>query len=283
MWEILFKYWHIIGLIIITAIIYYRSLKTSNEIDKTNLKFYFWLCIIMITVFGIQIWFFPEHYYLLISMIIFVPVWIVVIYYLLSRDDVYILESTIQGETFYDIRNLKKIVADNTSQRLLVMPREIYDSKIHVGDLHYGFWAGSTRIKFCDKYDDETGIFYHPAIQQLHNYTFYAIKSFWIKLKRDLPEIIDQNTVLTLMSDWYVSFKMFNIKENTREHLKSINVQHENAPFVMPENLESLFEKAMRDKMRDVADTEKPKPDSDKTKKSEPAKPDSKPDGDSNE
>ena len=156
--EILFKYWYIIGLIILLAIVYYRISKNQpmGNSDIESLKFYFVIGIIMLGVFAIHKMFFNDHYYLFIAMIIFVPIWCWVILKLLSRDDVYILESTIQGETFFDIRNKKKIIADNTSQRLLVMPREIYDSKIHVGDLHYSFWAGSQRIKFCDKYDDET-------------------------------------------------------------------------------------------------------------------------------
>lgn len=249
--------WYIILGIVILGLFYWRITKNTNEIEKKTQMFYLHMGIVLLVCFIIQKFVFPQHYYFLIAMPIFIPCWVIFIKWLLSRDDVYILESCIQGEKFYDLKNVKMVIAENTSQRLLIMPREIYDSKIHVGDLHYGFWAGSSRIKFCDKYDDETGIFFHPPIQQLHNYTFYAIKSFWLKMKNDLPHIIDTNTVLTLMSDWYLSFKMFEIRENMDVHLKSLNNQHCKIPFTMPDNLEQLYNKAVKDKTRDISPGEK--------------------------
>ena len=88
------------------------------------------------------------------------------------------------------------------------------------------------------------------------------------------PESLDRNTVLTLMSDWYIAFKMDAIKENTREHLKSIHHQHSHIPFTMPDSLEDLYEKAIKDKKIDIAESEKEIP----NKESQPI-PQSKTDG----
>jgi hypothetical protein len=257
--NLLFENWYIIVGGIILGIMYFQISRNKpvGNTNVENLKFYFHLgCVLLISAI-IQQRFFNEHSYFFISMLIFIPLWAVFIKWLLSRDDVYVFESTIQGEKFYDLENIEMHIAENTSQRLLIFPREIYDSKKHIGDLHYSFWAGSSRIKFCDKYDDKTGIFFHPAIQQLHNFTFYAIKSVWLKLKDDIPGLIDQNTQLILLKDWELAFKMDTIKNNMDVHLKALNYQHSNIPFSMPDTLPQLFAKAKKEKLKDIAQTEK--------------------------
>lgn len=275
MWQTLSDYWYIIGFGILLILYYVYSSRNPNKSPETDsTAFYFTIGIIFMVSMIIHKWFFVSHWFFWAAMIIFIPLWSFVIKYLLSRDDVYVIESAIMGDEFFDITNVKKINVVNTSQRILIMPREIYDSKKHVGDLHYSFWAGSNRIKFTDYYDEKTGIFYHPPIQQIHNFTFYAIKAFWLKMKHDLPKIIDENTKLTLLSDWYLAFKMDVIKTNIDEHLKAINVQHENIPFVMPDSLETLYNKAMRDKYRDIDKTEtktKPEPETESKPVDKPA------------
>jgi hypothetical protein len=280
MMETLTEYWYIIGFgLLLIGYYIYSMRKPNSNINSDSTKFYFTIGIIFMGALLIQKWFFSEHWFYWIAMLIFIPLWAIIIKYLLSRDDVYVLESAIIGDEFYDISIVNKIVVDNTTQRILIMPREIYESKKHIGDLHYGFWAGANRIKFTDYYDDKNGIFYHPPIQQLHNFTFYAIKGFWLKMKKDLPNIIDENTKHTLLFDWHLAFKMDSIKTNIDEHLKAMNVQHENAPFEMPDSLETMYKKALKDKLRDIDKTEsRTKPESEKTE-SKPES-DSKPGGD---
>lgn len=220
--------------------------------DKdADLQFYAVIGSILWLVLLIQHKVFNEHSFLIIGLLIFVIIFSAFIYWILSKDDVYIIECTMQGEQFKNLQLVEKEIATTTSMRILKMDKEIYDMKNHVGDAKNPFWNITNRIKLCDYFDGET--FYHPEFTQLHNISFYSAKSFWLKMKQDLPDLIRQNVVLTWLSEYKIAFHQNTMKQNFALHLKSINEQHEHEPFSLHDDLNKFFDELYKDKLKSMS------------------------------
>lgn len=239
-------YWAIIGAIILILLFLYLKLKSRKTVGGFSLRelaviveagFFIFL------IYMIQVYVFPEHYFFVITIPITVVVWALVIHYLLSGDDIYVLESTIQNEQFYDLEALQKDVTPSTSHRLLMMSREVYDGKKHIGDAKYPFWLGSERVKFTDYYQDDKGIFYHPQLPAFHNVSIHTARLFLLKVKEDVPILIRQNVLLTWLSEYKVAYAQSVLADKFPEHLKALEEQHQHDPFTMPDDLETLYEK----------------------------------------
>lgn len=199
--------------------------------------------IFIILIYIIQHYLFPDHLYFLIAIPIFVIVWWAVIMYILRSRNIYVLETTIQNETFKDIEKMDIHVSPSTSNRLLVMDEKVYAEKRHVGDASFPFWSGSDRLKFCDKYIDKEGIFFHPQLPQMKNVTIHTARLFLLKMKDDMPRLIRENVMLTWLSAYKTGHELNIMRENFELNLKAFKNQYEHEPFTMPDDLDELFEK----------------------------------------
>lgn len=207
-------------------------------------------------IFLVDRYYFTEHNYFTLSIILFIPAWSGYTYWLLKRDDIYMLVSSFQGDTFKDLESLNVKASANTSQRLLVMSREVYETKRHVGDLSYPFWRGSHRIHFADLYDDKAGVFYHHEDARLKNISFIVAKSFWLKIRDDLPQIMRDNIVLTWLSEYQLAHKQNVIKERLKLHLRALSKQHSHEPFKLPDDIDELFDYLKTEKARGLSEAE---------------------------
>lgn len=244
------EYWWAIFILLPLFIIYLKlsQQKTIGEVSLADLSLVFEFGCYVLMIFLIQNYIFNGHWFFTISIPFFIILWVMAIHFLLSKDDIYVLESTMQSEAFWNITDMEKKYCESTSQRLLVMDRQVYDAKRHIGEAKYNYWQGSDRIKFTDFYEDEKGIFYHPEFSQLHNISFYTAKSFWLKMKDDLPEVMRQNTMLTWLSNYYLAHKQAILKKKFEYHLSALDKQHEHAPFEMPDTMKELYDKLSREK-----------------------------------
>lgn len=212
--------------------------------------------IYLFIIYIFQAFIFPNSLFFVISAPVWLILFSIIIYMLLAGSDIYVIESTIQNEHFYNLGKVEKLLAPETRQRLLVMDRAVYDQKLHIGDSHYSLWAGSQRIKFTDYYDDVSGTFYHPEIPELHNISFYIQKSFWLKLKEDMPKIMRENVKLTWLSDYKLAHEQIVIREAFKSMLKNLKSQYEHDPFNIGHDIEEIYNKLRKEKVSAPLKTE---------------------------
>lgn len=235
-----------------------KSKDSSGNTSLSNLAFILEFGCYIFLIILVEVYIFKSHNYFAIGCFIFIPILVAFIFWLLSKDKTYIIETCHEGNIFYDVENVKEIVIPRTSHRILIMADEVYNDKRHVGDLHYQLWQGSRRIKFCDFYDEKTGTFYHPSLNHFSNFTFYAIKGYWEKLQSDVPKLVNENMTLTLAFEWHLAQKLRGVSKNTDIFLKALNEQHKNDPFKLPETIEEIYNRKAKEKQRDILKTEKP-------------------------
>jgi hypothetical protein len=249
--EIFLHIWYIVLLGIPIAYLVYKSNRNQEVMGWSPDKqiMIAEALIYMLVLYLIQTYIFPNTYFFIISAPIWIVLFSVLIYFLLSSNDIYVLESTIQTEHFYNLGLVQELYAPETRQRLLVMDREIYDCKAHVGDSHYTLWAGSPRIKFTDYFDDKNGVFYHPEVPELHNISFYIAKSFWLQLKEDIPGVMRTNVSLTWLSDYKLAHEQRVVQDNFRLMLKNLKDQYKHEPFHLGHDIEEIYERLRKEKL----------------------------------
>lgn len=215
--------------------------------------------IYILVLYLVQVYVFKNTWFFIISAPIWIGLFGIIIYLLLTGNDVYILESTIQMEHFYNLGTVQMLLAPETRQRLLIMDRGIYDTKQHIGDSHYTLWAGSGRIKFTDYYDDKLGVFYHPEVPELHNISFYIAKSFWLQLKEDMPKVIRTNVELTWLSDYKLAHEQRVTQDNFEYMLKNLKTQYTHEPFCLGHDIEEIYRRLLKEKLSAPKESEEPK------------------------
>lgn len=235
------EYWYIllIGIPLLLMYINYSKNKTMLGLNNSDLGLTIELGLYFLLIITIQDVLFNEHFYLIISMPIFIIVWSLFIYWLLSRDDIYILECTMQGEQFKNIKEIKNEISLTTRMRILIMSKEAYETKEHIGEANPSFWNMGHNIKLCDFYDGK--YFYHPEFEQIHNLTFPACKTLWLKLKQDIPDLIRTNTTYTELMNYLLAEKEQIMRKNLITHLSAIEKQHDFAPFQLPPTMDELY------------------------------------------
>lgn len=260
--EFFASYWWVFVMALPLFIFYLRnkSGKTIGDFNKYEMEMIVEFGFYILLIYLIQNYIFPSHWFFIITMPIVIILISLLIYYIKKGDVTYILESTIEGQEFYNPHDGTRIVADNTSQRLLIMNQEVYEDKMHIGDLHYQLWQGTNRIKFTDKYDDRTGIFYHPRMSEFHNFTFYQLKSMWRMMAQQWPELLDRLSTFTLLQDVYISDRASHIIKNTEYHLEAIGRQYKHIPFPQPKTLEDIAKIVALEKKQSLAHFEQPAP-----------------------
>lgn len=253
-----FEYWWIWFIVIplIILYLYWSNKKSFAGLSVREMGVVLEIGLYILLIYLVQKYLFPEHNYFLIAIPIFCIIWGLAVALLLAGRNYYMMVTTFEGQEFYETDPPEKIISPNTSHRLLVMDEGVYRQKKHVGDLNYQLWRGSERVKFADYFNEKTGTFHHPRIPQLHNVTFYAMKSFWVKMRHEVPELIDQNILLTWLFNWRLSYKMDAMKDRFELHLRAIEKQHEYRPFGMPDTIEELARELYKEKQQTPERTE---------------------------
>jgi len=235
--------WYVYIIIIILFI--YSKYKDKEKIGNLSLEKMFVIVeigIYFILIYLIQVKLFSEHYYFIISLPIWILLWGTAINYLLSKDNVHLIETTLKGEKFNDMIEGKEIMSLTTRIRLIIMDRSYYNVKPHIGDTNNPLINVSRSIKFCDLYDDNSGVIYHSEIPELQNINLYTHTAFMLKLKEDMPKVINENITHTFMEDWKLVYKLQALVKNLKISLKGIKEQTKEYPFELFKSMEDYLE-----------------------------------------
>jgi len=231
--------------VILFLIFVYSKYKDKEKIGNMNLAtmyfilevgFYFML------IYLIQTKLFPEHYYFLFSIPVFILIWGYAVNYILSKDDVYLIETPIMGEEFLDTLNGNKIMSMTTRIRLMIMDRDLYNTKQHIGEINNPLLNTSRCLKFADYIDDNTDIIYHSIYPQLQNINFYTRTASWLKIKEDLPKIVDENIGHTWLEGFKLMAKQKALSEKFAYDLKGVKDITDKVPFQLHKDLEEYME-----------------------------------------
>lgn len=256
--DYLIHFWYVFFLCIPIAYLIYKVNKNQPVMNMTPEKTIAIIeaLIYILLLYLIQVYIFKDTLFFIISAPIWIILFGIIIYILLSGNDIYILESTIQMEHFYNLGTIEKLIAPETRQRLLIMDRATYDTKQHIGDSHYTLWGGSRRIKFTDYYDEKAGVFYHPEVPELHNISFYIAKSFWLQLKEDMPKVIRTNVELTWLSDYKLAHEQRVTQDNFEFLLKNLKDQYTHEPFCLGHDIEEIYRRLLKEKLKALLESE---------------------------
>lgn len=217
--------------------------------DETRLLLIYIGLLLLIFIF--QKFIFVSHWYLLFYIVIFIPIFSAFIYILLLRDNVFIIESTMDCEIFYDIGSLEKRIGESTRTRAFAIDRDAYREIKHVGNLDYQYWNGGDGVKFTDYFDEKSGVMYHPSLPELHNISFFIAKSFWLRMKLDLPDLMRQNAMLTWLAPYKTAYEQTKLAKNFKLRLRNIERQYADEPFSLPDDIRVLWEREIEARRRD--------------------------------
>jgi hypothetical protein len=238
------EFWWLALLLIPAYLMYMRTKQGkgvgSFGLDETKLIIFY--VFIIILIYLCQRYLFSQHFYLLFYIIIFFPLFAAFIYILLMRDNVFIIESTMDCEIFYDLKYLEKQIAEATRTRAFMIDRDAYREIRHIGEVDYGYWNGGDGVKFTDYFDQREGVMYHPPISLLHNVSFYIAKSFWLRMKIDLPELMRTNALLTWLKPYTVAYEQSKLAKNFKMRLLNLERQYQDEPFNLSDDIKKLWE-----------------------------------------
>lgn len=159
------------------------------------------------------------------------------------RNDVYIEENTFQGEIMYHLGLIKKFSVPNTGVRLMRMPLETYMAKDHQGHLSGQFWKKGKLI-YTDYYDGST--LYHPEHPDLHNVNFYQAMAFWLKFKRDYPEVALKILELTWLREFSIIEALEQLENKSFMALAENRLQHP-VPFKIGMTREESYKQILNE------------------------------------
>jgi len=247
------EFWWL-SLILIPVYLIYKRTQQGMGVgnfgyDETKLILIY--SIVLVIVYLCQRFIFTTHIYLLVYLIIFIPLFSAFIYALLIKDNVFVIESTMDCEIFYDVKMLDKRIAETTRTRAFAIDREAYKEIRHVGDIDYPYWNGGDGVKFTDYFDEKEGIMYHPTVGALHNVSFFIAKSFWLKMKQDLPDLMRQNALLTWLAPYKTAYEQTKLAKNFKLRLRNIERQYADEPFHLPDDIRKLWEYEIEQKRKD--------------------------------
>lgn len=241
--------------VILALMFVYSKFKDKEKIGKMELKemkFVVQIGFILIAIYLIQTKLFSEHNYFLLSLPIWLLIWGFAINYILSQNDIYVVETPLMGEKFYDVLNGKEIMSLSTDLKILKMDNDFYNAKKHIGETNNPLLSLSSKIKFADMYDKETGIFYHSVYPQLQNINFYTRIATWLKLKEDLPKIVDENIVHTWLEGFKLADKIQTLEPSFAYQLSGIRELTDIVPYKLHDSLEEYMELVKSAKSKDT-------------------------------
>lgn len=252
LWDTLVDFWWIPLIGLPLYLLYIKSKQGGvSRFSTEELRMFLFYGVIMFVIFLCQKYLFAGHFYLMYNIIIMLPVLIIFIHLIKIKDSVFIIENTMDCEIFYDIGELEKRIAHGTRCRAFIMDRSAYNEIEHQGEIDYPYWDGGDNVKFTDFFDQNRGIMYHPTISHLHNVSFFMAKSFWVKMKLDLPDLIRQNVMLTWLAPYKTAYEQSKLAKNFKLRLASIEKQYEDQPFKLPDEIRDIWEDELEKKRQD--------------------------------
>jgi len=137
--------WYIIAIgIIYLGLKYVQISDKYPNANKSAIPDYIELLIYILIIAILQDKFFNEHFYFILSLFMFIPVYMGFIFWILNRGNYYLIESRMQGQEFYKLglipenenteSDLSKQISMNTGIQIHIMDKELYESKLHFGD-----------------------------------------------------------------------------------------------------------------------------------------------------
>lgn len=224
-------------------------MKDGRKVNLKDLAVILEAGLIIMAVYLAQRWFFGDHNFMIISIFLFVPIMLSVFWFIFSQNNMYILETAIQGQKLIDIKEGKALYVPKTSNTLYVMDRGNYNELEHVGEVKTPWW-NFTNVIFCDYYDQDKSILYHAEYSILKNITFYQAKIIWIKLIEEVPDLIKQNLKLTILGEYRIATALRQMIKQFPYWLTEIDEQHPE-PFNLMD-LEDILKRVEKDKYKDV-------------------------------
>jgi hypothetical protein len=230
--------------------IYQRNKESTLGLSLTDQSLIIEFGLILLVVYLIQRYVFGEHIFFIIAIPILFLIYFALIGYLLRGNNYYIFEKTLLNEIHYNLEETEKIISPRTSGRLLIMSKDVYETKKHIGELDFPFWSAGDRIKFCDYYDENKGVFYHPRLPQMHNVTIHMATAFLLKMKEDIPKLYYDNIMLTWLSPYKTLYQLDVMKKNFPLHLMSIENQYDYKPFVLVKDTKDIYDEQFTEAMK---------------------------------
>lgn len=238
------EHWYLyLGLVILFIYSKYKDNEKVGDLSLNQMYLIVEIGFIFLIIYFIQTKLFYGHYFFLFAIPIFILMFGWLINYLLSLDDVYLLESALGGEEFNDLVNGKKVMSLTTRLRLFRMDRNLYNTKLHIGDSNNPLLNVSRRIKFADYVDLDSGIIYHSEYPELQNINLFTQTATFLKLKKDIPELIKENIVHTFLDTWKVARLTKTLTDNKFKYeLKAIKDEIEKEPFTLFKSMDEMLE-----------------------------------------
>lgn len=255
------QYWYLIfGFIIIGILLFYKEKsKTLEPKNKADIQLIIYIILFCILITFIQNTFFPDHLYFIFGFFIFIPILTIFILYILSKNNIVLVESRIQGEQFFEMGIIpensgfeEKIVL-NTGILVHIMNREYYDSLEHYGTMT-NFNNVGDNVKHCDFFNGK--MIYHPENPLLHNITFYSSQCTWIMFKKIIPDIMKTNLVLTDLVDTKIMSHINEMADNLPYAMIGVREQYKHKPFDLEKNLNDKIKELLKEKRKSLRETE---------------------------
>lgn len=252
------EYWWVLFWFLPLSYLYFRQKNKDTVLDMkhSDLQFIIEIGFMVLLIFLIQKYLFPDHLFFLMALPFFILVWCIVIAYLLSGNNVYMLESAIHLEKHYNIKDTEITISQNTKSRLLVMDKSVYEMKEHIGNADYPFWNGNDKLKFCDLYLDSKGIFFHPELPQFHNISIHNARLFLLKIKEDIPKLYRENIMLTWLAPYKTAWEQSKLASKFPLALTAISNQYQHEPFKLIETLDEMYNQQLQESMKTAQKSE---------------------------
>lgn len=205
---------------------------------------------VIIIIYGCKQYLFYEvktFFYLALGIFTFIGA---IIWYMAEKkQDIWILENTIQGEEMYNLGVLDKRVAGQSGIRLYRMPPHVYEAKTHEGELNNIYWKKG-RMVMTDLYDGKT--FYHPEHPDLHNVNFYQAQAFWLNFKKTYPEVALKMLELTWLREWWLVDALGQVEQKSFMALAEGRMQHK-VPFDIAMTRKQHYDKLKKEQTLDLS------------------------------
>lgn len=242
-WSIEYFY---VYLILIVLYIYFKY-KNKETVSNFSLKEMFIIVEIgfyIIIIYLCQKYLFYEHNWFLVSLPILIFFNAVFINYVLNKDNVYLLETAIINDRFYNPIEKEEVKSLTTRLRLLIMDREYYNSKQHIGEIYNPIQQLSQNIKFCDFYLDDKGLIFHSEFPELHNINFFTRIALWLKLKKILPQVMMENISHTWLNTIQTAHQLQTLESHSKAQILSVRELTDKQPFTLIKTMDDYIKEA---------------------------------------
>lgn len=256
------EYWYFISGSIILFLLYLKYSKNEKIGDISNsdlamiIEAGFYTLLIMV----IQDTYFNSHVFFILSLIIFIPIWALIIYTILNRGNYYLIEARIQGQEFYELGiinenpSIDSIVTNNTGILLHVMDKEVFENMKHYGNDFSPRYNVANQIKFCDYFNGKT--IFHPEYPDLQNISFWARIVEFVELKNLVPDLIRENLELTDLANVRIYKNIKTIRNNLKTTLTGLETQWKHNPYSIQDKLSEFVEKMLAEKHKSQSESE---------------------------